>query len=337
MLPQFISNRPGYSLAEATRRNARQSPRPPRPQSQPVSRAPSRNGATTPTAPLRSDTHLSPNVSPRVSRSISIVDQSTRSQSQGAESRRISFADAPRATTRFQVKIASKNDSLSSGFPYDGQKLIKYDVSAKEWNHFSGEVVVACDAHHYNAITWPLARSKVIKKVRNDLKYGSGPDPGDVSKIFRKWNRLFRRQGFQAWLELPSEEGAEELGRSTAGMNKEEQKQAQKEAKRFRIVISPLDGKGGSIYSKSSIRGSVSGEVSLMKRANTMLSNVTKSSHGSVKEIDTKEEEEKKQEEDGNKDDNKKENKQEDKAENGIPNGGDKEEDKGDAKEEAKD
>ena len=216
-----ISNHAIYSLAEATRRNARRTSLTPRPQSQPASRVPSRNGATTPTELSRSPTHLSPNVSPRIGRpSISVVDQPPRAQSQGAESRRISFADGPRTTTRYQVKIATKNDSLSSGFPYDGQKLIKYDVSSKEWSHFSGEVVVACDAHHYNQITWPLARSKVIKKVRNDLKYGQGPDPGDVSKVLKKWNRLFRRQGFQAWLELPSEEGAEELGRSTAGMNK---------------------------------------------------------------------------------------------------------------------
>ena len=196
---------------------------------------------------------------------------------------------------------------------------------------------MACDAHHYNAITWPLARSKVIKKVRNDLKYGNGPNPGDVSKIFKKWNKLFRRQGFQAWLELPSEEGAEELGRSTAGMTKEDQKQAQKEAKRFRIVISPLDGKGGSIYSKSSIRGSVSGEVSLMKKANTMLSNVTKSSHGAVKEIDTKEEDEEKPE-DSIKGDVKEEDKEEDKFEDQAEGKEEaKEEDNPEVKEEAKD
>ena len=155
--------------------------------------------------------------------------------------------------------------------------------------------MVACDAHHYNTITWPLARSKVIKKVRNDLKYGSGPTPGEVSKIFRKWNRVFRHQGFTAWLELPSEEGAEELGRSTAGMNKEDQKQAQREAKRFRIVISPLDNKGGSIYSKSSIRGSVTGEGNFVNRANTMISNITHRSQ-SVKEGDAKEEDEEDQE-----------------------------------------
>ena len=149
-------------------------------------------------------------------------------------------------------------------------------------------MVVACDAHHYNQFTWLAARSKVIKKVRNDLSYGQGPNPGEVSKTFRKWNRLFRRQGFQAWMELPDEEKAEELGRSTAGMNKEEQKQAKVEAKRFRIVISPLDNKGGSIYSKSSIRGSVGGEGGLVKRANTMLGNLTKSSHGAAKETDEK-------------------------------------------------
>lgn len=171
--------------------------------------------------------------------------------------------------------------------------MIKYEVSAKEWNHFSGEVVVACDAHHYNALTWPLARNKVIKKVRNDLKYGNGPNPGDVSKIFRKWNKLFRRQGFQAWLELPSEEGAEELGRSTAGMSKDEQKQAMKEAKRFRIVISPLDQKGGSIYSKSSIRGSVSREGgNFITRTGTNLISKLQSSDATVKEIDNKEDDE---------------------------------------------
>ena len=152
---------------------------------------------------------------------------------------------------------------------------------------------MACDAHHYNALTWPLARSKVIKKVRNDLKYGNGPNPGDVSKIFRKWNKLFRRQGFQAWLELPSEEGAEELGRSTAGMSKDEQKQAIKEAKRFRIVISPLDQKGGSIYSKSSIRGSVSREGgNFITRTGSNLISKLQSSDAVVKEIDAKEDEE---------------------------------------------
>jgi hypothetical protein len=171
----------------------------------------------------------------------------------------------------------------------------------------------------------------VIKKVRNDLKYGQGPDPGEVSKIFKKWNRLFRRQGFQAWLELPSEEGAEELGRSTAGMNKEEQKQAQKEAKRFRIVISPLDNKGGSIYSKSSIRGSVSGEGNFVKRANTMLSNITKSSH-SVKEGDSKEEDEEKPEDVKTEVAN-----AEASTANGDAIGGDKEQDKEEVKEDAKD
>jgi len=165
---------------------------------------------------------------------------------------------------------------------------------------------VACDAHHYNALTWPLARSKVIKKVRNDLKYGNGPNPGEVSKIFRKWNKLFRRQGFQAWLELPSEEGAEELGRSTAGMSKEEQKQAIKEAKRFRIVISPLDQKGGSIYSKSSIRCSVSREGgNFITRTGTNLISKLHSSDAAVKEIDTKEEDEEKGE-DGDKEEDKK-------------------------------
>ena len=250
---------------------------------------PSRSGARTPTpsGPSVSDAYLSPGTSPRATRSAFNGNaSSTRARSQGAESRRISFAEGPRATTRYTVKIPTKNDALSSGFPYDGQKLVKYSVTAKEWNHFSQEVMVACDAHHYNAITWPLARSKVIKRVRSDLKYGNGPDPGPVSKIFRHWNRLFRRQGFQTWLELPSEEGAEELGRSTAGMSKDDQRQAMKEAKRFRIVVSPVEGKGGSIYSKSSLRGSVLSEVNIMQRANTMLSNMTKSPHEVAKEVD---------------------------------------------------
>lgn len=138
--------------------------------------------------------------------------------------------------------------------------------------------------------------------MRNDLKYGNGPNPGEVSKIFKKWNKLFRRQGFQAWLELPSEEGAEELGRSTAGMSKDEQKQAIKEAKRFRIVISPLDGKGGSIYSKSSIRGSVSREGGnfITRTGTNLISNLTKSSDEAVvKEIDNKEDDDEQKEEEG--------------------------------------
>ena len=136
----------------------------------------------------------------------------------------------------------------------------------------------------------------MIKKVRNDLKYGSGPTPGDVSKCLKRWNKIFRVQGFHAWLELPSEEGAEELGRSTAGMNKEDQKQAQKEAKRFRIVISPMDNKGGSIYSRSSLRGSVAGEGGFVKKTTTMISNITKGSHSVEEEGDAKEEDEEKQE-----------------------------------------
>ena len=167
--------------------------------------------------------------------------------------------------------------------------------------------------------------------MRNDLKYGNGPNPGEVSKIFKKWNKLFRRQGFQAWLELPSEEGAEELGRSTAGMSKDEQKQAIKEAKRFRIVISPLDGKGGSIYSKSSIRGSVSREGGnfITRTGTNLISNLTKSSdEAAVKEIDNKEEDDDQKEEDEQKEAEGDEKEDEDKDDEGSKDK-EKEESKG--------
>jgi len=83
---------------------------------------------------------------------------------------------------------------------------------------------------------------------------------GDLKRVLRKWNKLFRRQGFSAWLELPTPKGERDAPEEAAE-TKEERDRARKETKRFRIVINSTD-RGTSVYSRSSsLNRSVTGEA----------------------------------------------------------------------------
>lgn len=110
--------------------------------------------------------------------------------------------------------------------------------------------------------TWTFHKSKVLKGVKRQMLYESS----DIQRELRRWNKLFKRQGFQASLELPNSnrEGEKERGgeREVVGDTKEEKERAKLEAKRFCIVITPNAQKSqGSIYSRSSsLTRSISGE-----------------------------------------------------------------------------
>lgn len=75
----------------------------------------------------------------------------------------------------------------------------------------------------------------------------------------KRWNKLFRRQGFQVVLELPGQNTKMGDGWET----EEEKKQLRTISKRFRILITPNAEKGAgvSIYSRnSSLTKAISGE-----------------------------------------------------------------------------
>jgi hypothetical protein len=188
---------------------------------------------------------------------------SERSPSIGAESaRRISFADAPRPSVR-RLRIPTKGDHLSSGFPFDS-RLAKYHVSEEEWNHFSREVVeqTTVTSSWAGPFTWIVHKKDVEKKIKKQLQY----ETSDLKRLLKKWNRLFKRQGFQAHLEPPTNKVEKETTGGAAVETAEEKEQAKREAKRWRIVITPDAEKGSSVYSRtSSLTRSVSREFANVK------------------------------------------------------------------------
>jgi len=96
----------------------------------------------------------------------------------------------------------------------------------------------------------------VIKKMKRELQYD-----GELKRLLRKWNKLFKRQGFQVSLELPVAKG--EVDRTDEDMDTPEQKEkAERDAKRFRVVINGNPDRASSVYSRgSSLNRSVSGEA----------------------------------------------------------------------------
>lgn len=76
---------------------------------------------------------------------------------------------------------------------------------------------------------------------------------GDVSRCLKKWNKLFKIQRFQAWLELPGQKSDDLPGNADG---------EKVNIKRFRIVITPVTEKRApSVYSRnSSMTRSVTGE-----------------------------------------------------------------------------
>ena len=83
----------------------------------------------------------------------------------------------------------------------------------------------------------------------------------DQSQL-RRWNKLFRTQGMTVSLELPIRKGEKDNCEDRDEDSKEGIERAEREAKRFRLVITPTAENGElSAYTRgSSLRGSVSNE-----------------------------------------------------------------------------
>lgn len=201
----------------------------------------------------RPDTAQTPPDTPHDSDNFSL-----RSTSVGGDSRRVSFAEAPRPQGR-RIRLPTRGDSLSSGFTYDA-KLNKWGVTEAEWEKFSDSLVDACEVPGPSWM-WNFRRKEVVARIKKELQYD-----GDLKRELRRWNKDFKKRGFQVWLELPSskgEKGDRDLELAIEADGKGE-KQAKREARRFRVVVSTTNEKGSSVYSRSSsLTRSVTGEGSI--------------------------------------------------------------------------
>ncbi|KAH8650817.1 hypothetical protein BGZ60DRAFT_420927 [Tricladium varicosporioides] len=186
---------------------------------------------------------------------------SLREPSPAPSSRRISFAepDRPSVASR-RLWIPTRKDSLASGFAFD-PRLQKYGVPDNEWSDFSNEIVEAAEIPGHQ-LMWPFRKKEVIKKIRKELQYEGG-----LKKRLRKWNRLFKRQGFQTELALPGELLEDNL--RVADDGEPLNANAKRDGKRFRMVITPNAEKASSVYSRtSSLTRSVTGEgIDLRKKS----------------------------------------------------------------------
>jgi hypothetical protein len=108
-----------------------------------------------------------------------------------------------------------------------------------------------------SSLLWPLRKTEVINKIKKELQY-----EGDFKRLLNAWNKKnFRVRGFTVSVELPGPPKYRE--EDTA----EEREMARKEAKRFRICITPNTERGGSVYSRSSsLTRSVTGEGANMQQ-----------------------------------------------------------------------
>jgi hypothetical protein len=169
-----------------------------------------------------------------------------------------------------RLTIPTKNESLSSGFPYDSRV---YDlISHDEWHLLSQDILGAAKLTiGEDFVAWttgitagtlatplvlvlgPFAgyyagravhRKTVVKAVKERLDRN-----GEIRAVLRRWNETtFKGRGFEAWLELPVDGGEVKLD-SISGkkpkQSKKERKIASKIARRFKIVIVPTSGSKG--------------------------------------------------------------------------------------------
>lgn len=114
----------------------------------------------------------------------------------------------------------------------------------EEWRDFTDELMAAA-AVPGPIWTWTFRKKEVIKRIRRELQY-----EGNVGRVFKKWNKLFKRQRFQAWLELPGAK-IEDVGNGE-----------KVNLKRFNVVITPnSEQRPLSVYSRnSSMTRSITGE-----------------------------------------------------------------------------
>jgi hypothetical protein len=101
--------------------------------------------------------------------------------------------------------------------------------------------------------------------MKKELQY-----EGDLKRCMRKWNKLFKRQGFTAWLELPTAKGEQDMSDELIGDTQEERDKAKRDAKRFRVVVNANNTeRPASVYSRSSsLTRSVAGEARAAKQDN---------------------------------------------------------------------
>jgi hypothetical protein len=182
-----------------------------------------------------------------------------------------------------KFEISTKKLSLSSGFPYD-DRLSPLRVSHEEWFQFSSEIGIAAKltpAEDWAAWTagittgtfalpfllvfaptvgYKTGKSVHRKAVQSNVQKKLIGD-GDLRNVFRKWNQnVFAHKGFQAWLEMPSDEEEikkkmkekkmkieEEMkkqkkGKKMTSEDKHALEEEQETLKRFRILVLPYDG-----------------------------------------------------------------------------------------------
>jgi len=134
-------------------------------------------------------------------------------------------------------------------------------VTEGEWAEFSDEVVEMANVPTPTWM-WFMHKKDVTRRVKKELQY-----EGPFKRMLRKWNKHFKRKGFQAWLELPVQKGEPIRSQSAdqGDSDNEDAVQTKKDekrmAKRFRMVVSSNVEKGSSVYSRtSSLTRSISRE-----------------------------------------------------------------------------
>jgi len=105
---------------------------------------------------------------------------------------------------------------------------------------------------------WPIHKKEVIRKITKELRYASG----DLNRNLNAWNREdFKKKGFTVALEVP---GKIQVRDADTPEDIAAKKQMEK---KFRMVITPIQEKGGSVYSRtSSLTRSVTGEGASMHK-----------------------------------------------------------------------
>ncbi|KAE9381350.1 hypothetical protein N431DRAFT_392439 [Stipitochalara longipes BDJ] len=217
-----------------------------------VGRAPSRPTSLSPQSTDRPQTASSTNDKTYLS-----PDDSHLRSPSVASGRRISFANTPRPPPlQRRLRIPTRTASLASGFPYD-PKLIKYNISEKDWKTFSDQVVEAAELPRGASMLWRVHKRDVVNKIKKELQY-----EGDFKRLLNAWNKKnFRVRGFTVSVELPGPPKFREED------TEEERELARKEAKKFRICITPNSERTASVYSRSSsLTRSVTGEGASLQR-----------------------------------------------------------------------
>jgi len=106
-------------------------------------------------------------------------------------------------------------------------------------------------------VLWRVHKREVVNKIKKELQY-----EGDFKRLLNAWNKKnFRVRGFTVSVELP---GAPKYRDEDT---EEERELARKEAKKFRICITPNSERTASVYSRSSsLTRSVTGEGASLQR-----------------------------------------------------------------------